>query len=304
MNTKNLTFVLVLFIGLFTSCEYIDYDWDNDPPKNRRTVEQDYRELVENEFTFAQLTSSTSIKEGFLSFLAEDGIIFRGDFVIGKAFYEPQEPTSDILSWKPVFADISRSGDFGYTTGPFEIRTSEASVEPDGYGEYVSIWEGKPDGTWKVAFDLGIFYGNSGMSFPDIVFPDNFPLKVNIDWDKEKLRNELIEVDAFFGTISATENLKNAYDRFLAEDTRLLRNGSIPFATPEEVNMLVNDATQKPTFELVDADVSKIGDMGYTFGFTDLEGLRRPYLHIWKFKKFTGWRLALEMSFLPVTYST
>ena len=60
------------------------------------------------------------------------------------------------LRWSPDHADIAASGDLGWTTGTY---VSEG-VGPDGApvrgeGRYVSIWRLQPDGSWKVAIDLG-----------------------------------------------------------------------------------------------------------------------------------------------------
>jgi ketosteroid isomerase-like protein len=60
------------------------------------------------------------------------------------------------LTWTPVGADISASGDLGYTYGNYEFH----SVGKDGktaveYGKYTSIWKKQKDGRWKVVLDMG-----------------------------------------------------------------------------------------------------------------------------------------------------
>ena len=54
------------------------------------------------------------------------------------------------LDWRPAYAGISRSGDFGFTTGPFLIRGLEGVV-----GHYFTVWRLQSDGTWKWIFDAG-----------------------------------------------------------------------------------------------------------------------------------------------------
>jgi ketosteroid isomerase-like protein len=51
------------------------------------------------------------------------------------------------LTWTPVGADISVSGDLGYTYGNYEF----SSIEKDGkplveYGKYSTIWKKQRDG--------------------------------------------------------------------------------------------------------------------------------------------------------------
>jgi quercetin dioxygenase-like cupin family protein len=59
------------------------------------------------------------------------------------------------VKWEPTKAEVSTSGDVGYTTGAYE---SMANGVPD-KGKYVTVWQ-KLDGQWKVAED--IFNSDSG----------------------------------------------------------------------------------------------------------------------------------------------
>jgi len=54
------------------------------------------------------------------------------------------------LDWRPAYAGISRSGDFGFTTGPFMIRGREGVI-----GHYFTVWRLQQDGRWKWIFDAG-----------------------------------------------------------------------------------------------------------------------------------------------------
>jgi ketosteroid isomerase-like protein len=60
------------------------------------------------------------------------------------------------LTWTPVGADISASGDLGYTYGTFEFRSKDKDGKPIiEHGKYTSIWKKQKDGSWKVALDMG-----------------------------------------------------------------------------------------------------------------------------------------------------
>ncbi len=66
------------------------------------------------------------------------------------------EDPSTSISWAPVVAKASQSGDMGYTTGMYEIRgTGEDGTPRIRRGSYVTIWTRQADGTWKVALDMG-----------------------------------------------------------------------------------------------------------------------------------------------------
>ncbi len=60
------------------------------------------------------------------------------------------------LTWTPVSADISASGDLGYTFGTYEFRSKDIDGKPTvEYGKYITVWRKQKDGTWKVAVDMG-----------------------------------------------------------------------------------------------------------------------------------------------------
>jgi ketosteroid isomerase-like protein len=59
------------------------------------------------------------------------------------------------LTWQPTSAELSGSGNIGYTIGTYELKFDG----PDGKqvvdnGKYMTVWKKQADGTWKVAVDM------------------------------------------------------------------------------------------------------------------------------------------------------
>ena len=60
------------------------------------------------------------------------------------------------LHWRPVGADLARSGDLGYTWGTYEFRPRDAEGQTaTRHGKYVTVWTKQPDGSWKFVVDIG-----------------------------------------------------------------------------------------------------------------------------------------------------
>jgi ketosteroid isomerase-like protein/quercetin dioxygenase-like cupin family protein len=55
-----------------------------------------------------------------------------------------------ILEFGPTKADVSASGDVGYTTGTYRATINGAEEN----GKYVEVWKKQPDGSWKVKEDI------------------------------------------------------------------------------------------------------------------------------------------------------
>jgi Domain of unknown function (DUF4440) len=54
------------------------------------------------------------------------------------------------LSWTPVGADVSASGDLGYTYWTYEFRSAGEDGKPVlENGKYTSFWKKHKDGSWR-----------------------------------------------------------------------------------------------------------------------------------------------------------
>ncbi len=62
------------------------------------------------------------------------------------------------LQWRASSAEVSGSGDLGYTLGTFELTVNDAEGNPvTREGKYVTIWRKQMDGSWKVVADAPNF---------------------------------------------------------------------------------------------------------------------------------------------------
>ena len=99
---------------------------------------------------------------GYMSYYADDAVeVPNGHAVIvGKANIAETmgflDDKNNRLTWTPVGADISASGDLGYTYGTYEFRSKDKDGKPVvDYGKYTSIWKREKEGNWKVVLDMG-----------------------------------------------------------------------------------------------------------------------------------------------------
>jgi ketosteroid isomerase-like protein len=100
--------------------------------------------------------------QGYMSYYAEDAVevpngkpLIQGKANIAKTmgFLDQKD---NHLTWTPVGADISASGDLGYTYGTYEFHSKDKDRKPVvDHGKYTSIWKKQRDGSWKVVLDMG-----------------------------------------------------------------------------------------------------------------------------------------------------
>lgn len=117
--------------------------------------------IVQTDLDFSLLSKEAGMVEAFQKYADARCVLLReGSFpIIGKdemIEYLNMVPAENLmLIWNPMFAEVSESGDLGYTYGTYEIRMKEEQDEFISDGCYVSIWKKQPDGSWKFVLDTG-----------------------------------------------------------------------------------------------------------------------------------------------------
>lgn len=126
--------------------------------------ENEAREAIRQaDIAFSKATVERRL-EGFSSFIAEEVTTIRPNqpLVRGKrAFVDGWAPllnnASRGVTWQPLLAEASSSGDLGYSVGKAEWTKSDAQgTRVVATGKYITIWRKQKDGSWKVVFDSGI----------------------------------------------------------------------------------------------------------------------------------------------------
>lgn len=117
--------------------------------------------LRQADIEFSNLSKEKGVKEAFLAFVASDGVLLRpfsmpiAGFDEVKKFLEEGDSNFQLI-WSPVYADISISGELGYTYGTYSLTfKDESGAEQIRYGTYVSIWKLDNEGKWKFVLDTG-----------------------------------------------------------------------------------------------------------------------------------------------------
>jgi len=59
------------------------------------------------------------------------------------------------ISWKTTHAEVSKSGDIGFTAGSYQDSFTGADGKPvNEAGKYVCVWAKQKDGSWKAIHDI------------------------------------------------------------------------------------------------------------------------------------------------------
>ncbi|MEO5980277.1 MAG: nuclear transport factor 2 family protein [Chryseolinea sp.] len=256
--------------------------------------------MINEEEAFARMASEKNTKDAFLFYLSDDAVtVGSSGPLVGKSAIKKRPANKSLLSWSVAYSDIASSGDFGYTTGPWEFRPVRDSL-PAAFGEFHSIWKKQYDGSWKNFLDIGIDHPEPSTeamktsSKPPVIPAKKIPAA-------EAIVSLMKEENAFLQ--SYKKNGLSAYKTAASSEIRYSREGEIPILTTAQKTSFLKSAHPYFNPQLVDGAIASSGDMGYVYGtitavlFIDnkQESKQATYLRVWKKEDGKLWRVVLDV---------
>lgn len=255
------------------------------------TNNKEQMNLIETEYAFVEETKNSTVRDGFLKYIAEEGILFRPNPVNGKEFLTNSEAKPGLLLWYPNYSIVSSSGEMGVNTGPWEFKQNE-NDESIAFGQFVTVWEKQSDDTWKFLIDLGI-------SHPKLETAEEAKINsivVNVPSDHVQLEyRDIISIEENF----ANDIAKNHYLKFADNSTIILRNNRFPIID-EEVKEFISTLNANIKWETFGGKASINNDLAFTYGKgSALDDKFQTvyefyYLHVWVIEN-NQWKLLADV---------
>jgi ketosteroid isomerase-like protein len=261
--------------------------------------------MVETERSFSQMSEQEGIREAFGAFIADDGILFRPRAVVGKKWMQehslPHSETRPLLTWEPIFAAISRSGDLGYTTGPWQYKNDIKDAKPSAFGNFMTIWKKQATGKWRFVLDLGISNPEPGTATEPAFFPHALTGEFAAV-DIAATRTGLLSEERAFSKASTDVGAAKAFLLNADVDVRVYRENQMPFVGRAAAAKGMYPVSINWTWEPAFADISRAGDLGYSYGTYELRDKTSGkitesgnYARVWK-KVAGNWRVVIDVA--------
>ena len=263
--------------------------------------------LVNTEREFAATSLKEGIRASFWKYFADDGISISPKPHIYKESAlktpSPAHPLARTLYWEPIVADVSSSGDLGYTMGPASLKDSAKGDAPPWYGFYFSIWKRQKDGDWKVAVDVGTgstnvvekYFGRPLTPALHGVFK-----RREITGEGKTASRELIDLEKTVSKSVITGGVRSAYQKVLDVNACAMREGLVPITGKDAILAYLVKGTALRSLEPMRADVSAAGDLGYTYGaYRENRNSNDPtgyYVRVWRKDAKRKWALVVEVA--------
>lgn len=252
------------------------------------------KSLAKTENAFSDYALKNGTKAAFDTFAAPDALVFRPNAVNVRTFYSTA-PDMKNLSWSPSYTQISRSGDWGFTTGAYVIDGEQKS-----YGQYLSVWRGK-NGNWELILDIGAETNKPLQKVvPIVVEPkDKFSPKFATEKELKTSREIIYTTEKILNTTLKTYG-PSAFSGFLSNNSRLLFPGTEPILGKENIQAFNNRMLDKVSLKTVAADKALGGDLAYSYGVATIDyktDLRESfnYLFIWERQADASWNILVQI---------
>ncbi|MCA5004968.1 YybH family protein [Sphingobacterium bovistauri] len=205
----------------------------------------------------------------------------------------------DVMAWEPNFALVSKSLEFGVTSGNMEFQKVGAVKR---YGQYLTIWKRDKKGVWKV--DLRAEVENYGkQAAKDLTYqePDDSWYLKHRSQVRLKQREDIISsTDQLFSTISKRDT-EAAYREFMADEVRFYypwqneiegKNNVVNFIKKQRIDIVTEPLKVGRTYS---------GEYAYSQGTATIHSKEKAvkfnYIRVWKLQDDFQWRVILEMMF-------
>jgi ketosteroid isomerase-like protein len=255
--------------------------------------ERAVRSLIDAELGYNKLAQEKNFAAASVQNFAEEGVAFAPGPVNGRKYWS-KETEPPLLSWRPVFATIARSGELGYTTGPWEFRNKKDDAKPAAVGQYNTLWRKNGDGVWKVVLDLGVDQPHPTDAPDDVeTFVPDFPIarpeSVRERWDEaQKSFADLLMKDAGAAVLAKA-----------GDQIRVYRKGAVPAVGKDAAQLMLSSDHGKETRTRVGGGMSRSSDLAYSYGDYSGEHANATekgiYLSIWQLDLSSEWKLVLDL---------
>jgi ketosteroid isomerase-like protein len=249
--------------------------------------------LIAAEKAYAKLAADKGFREASISVFADDAVIFVPNAVNGKKFWR-EAKKGPVISWRPIFASISRNGELGYTTGPWESREPREVKKPDAFGHFVTTWQKNKDGVWKVTLDVGLDHPRPQKTETEIrtyASSSVIPHSESANADLEKAQRSFAE--------SLKEDEGDAIIDKASDDIRIYRDGQLPAVGKKAAEKMLAEEDAKTTRSPSGTGISNPVDLAYEYGefASERDNVTRRgiYVCIWRLESDGAWKIALDL---------
>ena len=249
--------------------------------------------VLQAELAFARLASQAGIRVAFLTYLAEDALVFTPRMTSVQEAYgaAPGDPGS--LAWYPEAMGLAVSGDLAWSFGPWTYAAKPGAPALV-HGHFLSLWQRQGTGGWKVVADIGVPHAAPDSPIQPFAPPAGATLRPD-----PRVADPLGEARALREAEGAlavawAERGGPGLIPWLARNARLLRPGSAPARGQAAIGALLAKDAAGSRWEPARLQVARSGDLAWTCGEASAKGGAASFLRVWSLEA-GAWKVLFDV---------
>ncbi len=249
--------------------------------------------IADAERRFAGDAAARGVPAAFLAVLHDTSFVFGPEGPIAaRPAFEGRENHGFLLEWRPEFGLVSRSGDLGFTSGPWTLRQHVGDSALAGSGHYLSVWRRDgARGPWRLFLDLGVDHDTASAGEWQELSPAPSPAGRG-----RATEASLRAADAALAAAQAREGAA-ALLSVGAPELVLLRFGAPPARGLPAARELASRLEERGGGRLLGFRMARAADLGVTWGQRlDANGTGAGYyVRLWRAEGPGRWRLLVDL---------
>lgn len=255
--------------------------------------------LISADRTAANIAKRETPHKAFMSVVDKESMLYVPSPVNAVNYLNNRPNIPDIMTWQPNFALVSKSLDWGVTSGPMQFQ-KVGSIKR--YGQYLTVWRRDRKGNWKIHLRAEVENFGKGPK-SDLVYAepdDSWYLKHRSKVRLQQREEVVTQSDALFSTILKANN-ETAFNEFLADDVRYYYPWEAEIEGKKNVLAFLKKKRIEITTEPSGVGRAYSGEYAYTSGTATVRSKEKVvkfnYIRIWELKNDYQWRVIIEMMF-------
>lgn len=255
--------------------------------------------IVSADRSAANISKTASPHEALLSIVDKQSTLYVPSPVNALNYLNNRPNIPDVMNWEPNFALVSRSLDWGVTSGRMDFQKVGAVKRN---GQYLTVWRRDKKGNWKIHLRAEVEnYGKGPKS--DFIYhepDDSWYLKHRSNVRLQQREEIVMQSDELFSTVLKANN-EEGFKEFLADDVRYYYPWEEEMEGKKDVLAFLKKKRIEITTEPTGVGRAYSGEYAYTSGTATVhskdKAVKFNYIRIWQLKDDFQWRVILEMMF-------
>ncbi|SEL69595.1 YybH family protein [Parapedobacter koreensis] len=247
----------------------------------------------------ARLSATESPHAALLSIVDRNSIFFTPAPTPAQEYLNNRPNIPDVLTWKPTFAAVAKSMEWGVTAGSMTFQRVGAIQR---YGEYLAVWRRDRKGNWKIDLRAQVEH-HGGSTEPELQYiePDDKDYTKFRTKERIQQRKEIVSSNDQLLSAVLKSNAGVAYEEFLADDARFYFPWKTPIVGKSDIIAFAKKQDLAIQAESLVSSRSYSGELAYSYGRATVataDGqFKCNYVRIWQLQPDFQWRVIIEMLF-------